>query len=145
MDGPSGALVDKVLTEKAEALLEIEGSETDMSWKKATALVETMVSDEAPPAQVNVIVDTAEAVPTNGEAGVVLDGGSSVGLKALSAILCDSVTQVTGRTEDGRYMDDGRKHRTAPPALRLALLAEARFTCSADGCNSRAIGYRFTT
>lgn len=136
-DGPSGALVDKVLTEKADALPETEGIETEMSWKKATALVETMMSDEAPSAQVNVIVDTTEAVPTNGEAGVVLDSGSRVGPQALSAILCDSVTQVTGRTEDGRYMDYGRRHRTAPPALRAALLSEAGFTCAADGCNSR--------
>jgi hypothetical protein len=137
LDGPSGALVDKVLTEKADALPQVEDLEADMSWKKATALVETMVSDEAPPARVDVIVDATEAAPTGGEAGVVLDSGPRVGPRALSAILCDSVTRVTGRTADGRYMDYGRKHRTAPAALKMALLAEAGFTCSADGCNSR--------
>jgi 5-methylcytosine-specific restriction endonuclease McrA len=34
-------------------------------------------------------------------------------------------------------MDYGRKQRTAPPALKRALLARYGFRCGADGCDSR--------
>ncbi|MGB8361125.1 MAG: hypothetical protein WCE80_06960 [Acidimicrobiia bacterium] len=135
LDGLSGSLVDKVLSEAADALSDdIEG---DAGWRRATALVESLVSDDPPPAQVTVIVDAKEATPTGGEAGVILDSGSRVGQQALQAILCDSTVEVTARTEDGRFMDYGRRQRTAPPALKRALLAEAGFTCAADGCISR--------
>jgi hypothetical protein len=137
LEGHSGALVDKVLTEAADALPEIEGFDADTGWKRATALVESLISDDAPPANVTVIVDAADAAPTDGEAGVTLEPGSRVGREALQAILCDAVTEVTARDGAGRYMDYGRGQRTAPPALRRALLAEAGFTCAADGCTSR--------
>jgi hypothetical protein len=135
LDGHSGALVDKVLSEAADALPDdVEG---DTGWRRATALVQSLVSDDPPEGQVTVIVDAREAAPTEAEAGVVLDSGSRVGQKALQAILCDSTVEVTARTSDGRYMDYGRRMRTAPPSLKRALLAEVGFTCSADGCNSR--------
>ncbi|MGB8361696.1 MAG: HNH endonuclease [Acidimicrobiia bacterium] len=136
-DGYAGALVDKVLTETADSLSDVEGLTPDTGWKKATALVECLVSDDPPPAQLTVTVDPKEATSTKGEAGVTMESGSRVGQQALEAVLCDSVTEVTGRTEDGRYMDYGRRQRTAPPALKRALLAEAGYTCSADGCVSR--------
>jgi hypothetical protein len=137
LDGHSGALVDKVLTEAADALAEVEGLSSDASWKRATALVESLVSDDPTPSQVTVIVDAKEAVATNGETGVILEPGIRVGHQALQAILCDAVTEVTARDGQGRYMDYGRARRTAPPPLKRALLAEAGFTCAADGCNSR--------
>lgn len=137
LDGHSGALVEKVLNEAADQLPEIDGLPVDRSWKWATALVETLVSDEAPPAQVTVMVDAREAAASNGEAGVFLEPGARVGREALRAILCDAITDVTARDRDGRYMDYGRRQRTAPPALKRALLAEAGFTCAVDGCNSR--------
>ena len=138
LDGYSGAIVDKVLTEAADRLPDLpDGTKPDLSWRKATALVETLISDDPPSAQVTVIVDTKQAVETNGEAGVTLESGVRVGRQALQAVLCDAVTEVTARTEDGRYMDYGRRQRTAPPTLKRALLAKYGFRCAADGCDSR--------
>ncbi|MEX0865594.1 MAG: hypothetical protein WD269_12105 [Acidimicrobiia bacterium] len=136
LDGHSGALVDKVLTEAADQLPEVEGLPTDASWRRATALVESLISDHPLPAQVTVIVEAKDAASSDGEAGVVVEPGVRVGRQALQAILCDAVTEVTARDGQGRYMDYGRKHRTAPPALKRALLAEAGFTCAGDGCTS---------
>jgi 5-methylcytosine-specific restriction endonuclease McrA len=137
LDGHSGALVDKVLTEAADQLPEIEGLSTDLSWRRATALVECLISDDPPPAQLTVVVDAKPAAATQGEAGVVLDAGVRAGRQALEAILCDAETEVVARTEDGRYLDYGRRRRTAPPTLKRALLARAGHRCQADGCESR--------
>ncbi|MEA1903824.1 MAG: HNH endonuclease [Actinomycetota bacterium] len=137
-DGPTGALVDKTLTEKADLLPDLpDGSKGDLGWRKAMALAETCVSGEAPPAQVTVFVDASQAAQTGGESGVVLDAGANSGRQALEAILCDSVTEVIARTEDGRYLDYGRKNRTVTPTLKRALLHKYRHRCSADGCDSR--------
>ena len=75
MDGYSASLVDKTLTEMADAQPELpEGTRGDRSWRKATALVElcTNGGEDVPPAQVTVFVDAAEAAESNGEAGVML-------------------------------------------------------------------------
>ena len=106
LDGYAGALVDKVLSEAADALPELPDRSTgDSGWRRATALVELCVSDTPIPTQVTVLVDTAHATATNGGTGVILEAGPVVGRKALEAVLCDSVTEVTARAEDGRYMD----------------------------------------
>ena len=138
LDGHSGAIVDKVLTETADRLPDLpDGTRPDISWRKATALVETLTSDDPPAAQVSVFVDAKHAVETNGEAGVVLESGVRVGRQALQAVLCDATTEVTARTSDGRLMEYGRTKRTAPPRLKRALLARYGFWCAADGCRSR--------
>lgn len=135
LDGHSGAIVDKALSEAADALPDDVAG--DAGWRRATALVESLVSDIPPEGQVTVIVDAKDAATSDGEAGVVLDSGVRVGRQALGAILCDANVEVTAKTADGRFMDYGRRERTAPPALKRALLAEAGSTCSADGCTSR--------
>jgi hypothetical protein len=135
-DGYTGALIDKVLTETADQLPE-EESLADSSWRRATALVQLCVSDEPPPTQVTVLVDTGHAVSTNGEAGVVLEAGPRAGRQALEAVLCDAVIEVTARTGDGRYMDYGHRHRVVPPALRRALLDKYQGVCAIEGCSSR--------
>ncbi|MEA1903872.1 MAG: HNH endonuclease signature motif containing protein, partial [Actinomycetota bacterium] len=138
LDGPTGAIVDKSLTEKADQLPDLpDGSKGDLGWRKAMALAEVCVSGEAPPVQVTVFVDARQAAQTDGEAGVVLDAGANAGSQALEAVLCDSVTEVIARTEDGRYMDYGRKRRTVPPSLKRALLDKYQHRCGADGCDSR--------
>jgi hypothetical protein len=138
LDGYSGAIVDKVLSEAADRLPDLpDGTRPDLSWRKATALVETLISAEPPPAQVTVIVDAKHATATDAETGVVLEAGVRVGRQALQAVLCDAVTEVVARTEEGRYMDYGKSKRTAPPTLKRALLAESGFRCAADGCESR--------
>ena len=76
LDGPAGALVDKVLQEAADNLPDLaDGAHVSEGWRRATALVEIMVSDEAPPGNVTVIVEAPEAISTNGETGVVLEAG----------------------------------------------------------------------
>jgi len=135
LDGHAGAIVDKVLSEAADALPDdVEG---DAGWRRATALVESLITDDPPEAQVTVIVDAKDAAQSDGEAGVILDSRTRVGRQALGAILCDANVEVTARAADGRFMDYGRRERTAPPALKRALLAEAGFTCAGDGCTSR--------
>jgi hypothetical protein len=138
LDGPSGVIVDKVLTEAADNLPDLpDGTRGDLPWRKATALVQTLISDDPTPAQVTVIVDAHHATASNGQAGVILEAGARVGQQVLQAVLCDAVTEVTARAEDGRYLDYGRSQRTAPPRLKRALLARHGFRCAADGCDSR--------
>ncbi|MGH8947162.1 MAG: HNH endonuclease, partial [Acidimicrobiia bacterium] len=138
LDGYSGAIVDKALTEAADQLPTLpDGSRGDSSWRKANALVQLCVSDETPPAQVTVFVDTKQAVESNAETGVVLEAGPRVGKQALEAVLCDATVEVTARAEDGTPMVYGRSQRTAPPALKRALLYESEMMCQADGCTSR--------
>jgi hypothetical protein len=137
-DGYTGSLMDKVLSEMADQLPPLpDGSRGDPSWRRATALVQLCVSDEPEPAQVTVLVDTRHATETNGEAGVVLEAGPRVGRQALEHILCDAVIEVTARTEDGRYMDYGHKHRVVPPQMRRALLDKYQGVCAIEGCDSR--------
>ncbi len=100
------------------------------------ALAELCVSDDPPPAQLTVFVDTTQATPSNGQAGVVLEAGPRIGRDALEAILCDAVTEVTARGEDGTPMVYGRRTRTIPPALRRAIIHRDGNTCAGDGCPS---------
>lgn len=138
LDGYAGAMVDKVLTEAADQLPSLpDGSRGGMSWRRATALVESLVSDDPMPAHITLFVETARAAPSNGETGVTIDAGPNVGPATLQAVLCESIIEVTARDEGGRFMDYGRKHRTAPPALKRALIARAGSRCEADGCQSR--------
>jgi hypothetical protein len=138
LDGVSGAIVDKVLSETADQLPDLpDGIRGDSSWRRATALVELAVSDDPPPAQVTVFVDAQHAVGSNGQAGVVLEAGPGIGAQALEAILCESVTEVTVTHEGGIPMRYGRQSRTIPPALRRAILHRDGNRCVGDGCDSR--------
>ena len=137
MDGATGALVNKTLSEKADDLpLLPDGTRGDSSWRKAIALAELCVTDDPPPAQLTVFVDTTHATPSNGQAGVVLEAGPRIGRDALEAILCDAVTEVTARAEDGTPMVYGRRIRTIPPALRRAIIQRDGNACTGDGCPS---------
>lgn len=137
LDGPAGAIVDKVLSQAADLIQErSEGVATTASWRKATALAELCVSDQPMPAQVTVFVDAKYAASANGASGIVLDSGPAVGPTALRAILCESVTEVVARAEDGRYMDYGRSRRTVTPKLHRALTDRYTGMCAIDGCES---------
>lgn len=137
LDGTTGALVHKTITEQADDLpLLPDGTRGDSSWRKAVALGQLCVSDEPPPAQLTVFVDANHAAGSNGQTGVVLEAGPRIGRDALEAILCDSVTEVTTRGEDGTPMSYGRRTRTIPPTLRRAILHRDGNRCTADGCDS---------
>lgn len=138
LDGPSGAVVDKVLSEKADDLPALpDGSTGDSSWRRATALAELTLNDDPQPAQVTVFVDAKQSASSDGETGVVLEAGPKVGREALQAILCNATTEVIAKTEDGVPMTYGRQLRTAPPALRRAIIHRDGDRCAADGCDSR--------
>lgn len=113
LDDLSGALMNKVVTEAADALPDrSDGTRGSRRWRQATAPVQALVSDDPPPANVSVMVDAKEASQTNGETGVVLEAGPRVGREALQAIQCDADTEVIAKTEDGRFVDYGRRQRT---------------------------------
>ncbi|MDX1469832.1 MAG: DUF222 domain-containing protein, partial [Acidimicrobiia bacterium] len=137
LEGHSGAIVDKVLQEKADQLPDLpDGSKGDSSWRKATALVELALHDEPTPAQVTVFVDAERGVDADGQSAV-LEAGPNVGREALATILCDTSTEVVAQSEDGVPMTYGRSRRTAPPALRRAIIHRDGNRCAADGCDSR--------
>jgi hypothetical protein len=137
LDGTGGAIVDKVLRETADQLSEhFPGDRRPSGWYRAMALTQLCVTDNPPPTQVTVLVDAAFATESNGEAGVILEAGPRVGRRALEAVLCESILEVTARTEDGVPMVYGRKTRTIPPALRRFILHRDGHVCRADGCAS---------
>ena len=138
LDGYSGAIVDKALTGMADQLPpHPDGSRGDSSWRKATALTALCITDDPPPAQITVFIDTGHAVGTGGESGVVLQAGPRIGRDTLQAILCDAVTEITVHGQDGIPMSYGRHRRTIPPALRRAIIHRDHNRCAADGCHSR--------
>jgi hypothetical protein len=137
LEGTGGAILDRVISEMADQLPGLpDGSRGSSSWRKATALIQLAISEEPPPAQVSVFVDSRHAGETNGEAGVVLESGPRVGRQALEAVLCEAVVEVTATSQDGVPMVYGRKTRTIPPALRRFILHRDGLTCRADGCPS---------
>jgi hypothetical protein len=138
LDGYSGAIVDKALTEAADQLPTFpNGSHGTASWRKATALTALCITDDPPPAQITVFIDADHAAPTSGKAGVVLETGPRIGRDTLEAILCDGITEITVNSENGIPMSYGRHTRTIPPALRRAIIHRDHNRCAADGCHSR--------
>jgi hypothetical protein len=138
LDGYSGAIVDKALTEAADQLPAFpDGTRGTSSWRKATALAELCISDDPPPVQITVFVDAQHAVGTDGETGVVLEAGPRVGRVTLEAILCDGITEITVNGEDGVPMSYRRQKRIITPALRRAVLHRDHDQCAGDACNSR--------
>jgi hypothetical protein len=138
LDGVTGAAVDRALTEKADALPDLPDGETgSAAWRRAVALGELATGGQSPHANITVFVNADRAVETNGTTGIRLEAGPRVGPQALSAIFCDSVTEITVTTEDGVPLRYGRRSRGIPPQLRRAILARNQGFCWADGCNSR--------
>ena len=66
------------------------------------------------PRVLTVFVDANEAAATDGEAGVVVQGGPRVGEAAIEAILCDGVIEVTARTKDGTPLRYGTPQPADP-------------------------------
>ena len=138
LDGHIGSIVDKALSERADSLPDMpDGTRGGSSWRKAMALADVCMGEDAPASQLTVFVDASQAAQTSGESGVVLEAGPRVGRDVLEAILCDSNVEVIARSGDGRYMNYGRKRRTATPAQKRALLDRYAGRCAADGCDSR--------
>ena len=93
------------------------------------------IEDAAP--LLTVFVDAREAAVSNGEAGVVIQGGPRVGVAAIEAILCDGIIEVTARTKHGVPLNMGRRSRAIPPNLRRFVLDRDGAACTIAGCTSR--------
>ncbi|MDH3190741.1 MAG: HNH endonuclease [Acidimicrobiia bacterium] len=140
LDGVCGAAVNQALTENADRLPGLpDASQPSLGWRKAMALYELATGGRSPRSHITVFVNAETAVPNGGPAGVRLEAGPRVGAQALTALLCDAVTEVTVNSADGTPMIYGRTTRSIPPRLRRANLASNQGHCLADGCDS---GYR---
>ncbi|MEN8234161.1 MAG: DUF222 domain-containing protein [Actinomycetota bacterium] len=84
-----------------------------------------------------VFVDANDAVPTNAEAGVVIESGPRVGPDTLEAIICAGAIEVTARATDGAPLAMGRRSRIVPPRLRRFVLHRDGGVCTIEGCTSR--------
>ncbi|HEY5889747.1 MAG TPA: HNH endonuclease [Acidimicrobiia bacterium] len=138
LDGLTGAVIDRALTEKADQLPDLpDGTTGSLGWRRAIALYELASGGQTPTAKVTVFVNAEQAVPSNGRAGVWLQAGPRVGPQALEAVLCDAFTEVTINSADGIPMRYGLSSRPVPPALSRAMMNTTGGTCGIDGCNSR--------
>src|SRR5690606_21823223 len=78
LDGVLGAVVDKALTEAADQLPDDPEAPKDSSWRRATALGLLAAGDVDTPAQLTVFVDTDQATPSSGKAGVYMESGPRI-------------------------------------------------------------------
>ncbi|HLV90453.1 MAG TPA: hypothetical protein VKZ47_05195, partial [Acidimicrobiia bacterium] len=92
LDGVLGAVVDRALTEAADQLPDDPEAPKDSAWRRATALGLLTAGDVDTPARLTVFVDTDQATPSSGKAGVYIEAGPRIGQRMLQAILCDSIT-----------------------------------------------------
>ena len=92
--------------------------------------------ESATSAVATVIVDATDASRTNGEAGAWVVSGARVGPNTLERVLCDSVIEVTGRSESGTPLAHGSAQTSIPPRTRRWVLARDGGLCTADGCTS---------
>jgi hypothetical protein len=137
LDGVLGAIVDRALTDVADQLPIGPEAPMDQRWRRAMALTQLCVEAEPSPAQISVFIDAGVAVASNGEAGLLLEAGPTIGPDALRAILCDAFIDVTVVGGDGEPMRYGRRSRTIPPRLRRAIIRRDGNRCVVDGCSSR--------
>lgn len=142
LPGTDSMLVRKAIDQRADEIIDtstgLGGAE-----RRALALVsicqdslyEETSPGDTPPAEVTVVVDARTATEANGESGVSVLGGTRMGRKALEGVLCHSIAEVIGVTEDGSPLNLGRKTRTVSAALRRFVLARD-MGCTAEGCSS---------
>jgi hypothetical protein len=130
LDGYSGAVVDKVLTEAADTIPALpDGTRPGLGYRKAAAL--TAMCEESRPSGVtapliSVFVD---------DKGVEIAGATTVGPEILDKVACAGSLEMI-RTVDGRPLAVGRRSRVISGRLRRFVLHRDG-GCTADGCTSR--------
>jgi hypothetical protein len=130
LDGYSGAVVDKVLTEVADTIPALpDGTRPGLGYRKAAAL--TAICEESRPSGVttpliSVFVD---------DRGVEIGGATMVGPEVLDKVACAGSLEMV-RDVEGNPLAIGRRSRVIPGRLRRFVLHRDG-GCTADGCTSR--------
>jgi len=130
LDGYSGAVVDKVLTEAADIIPALpDGTRPGLGYRKAVAL--TAICEESRPRGVttpliSVFVD---------DKGIEIGGATVVGPETLDKVACAGSLEMI-RDVDGTPLAVGRRSRVIPGRLRRFVLHRDG-GCTADGCTSR--------
>lgn len=130
LDGYSGPMVNKVLTEKADTIGPMpDGPRLGLGYRRAAAL--TALCEESAPGStstplITVFVD---------DRGVEVPGGTSVGPEILDKVACAGSLEVI-KTSEGRPLAVGRRSRVIPQRLRRFILHRDG-GCTGDGCVSR--------
>jgi hypothetical protein len=129
LDGYSGPVVNKVLTEKADTIGPLpDGSRPGLGYRRAfalTALCEENGSTTTSTPLITVFVD---------DKGVEVAGGTPVGPEILEKVACAGSLEVI-KTSDGRILAVGRRSRVIPNGLRRFILHRDS-GCTADSCTS---------
>jgi len=130
LDGYSGAVVDKVLTEAADQVPKLpDGFRPGLGYRRAVAL--TAICEDSRPGLgstplITVFVD---------ENGAEIAAGPPIGAHILDRIACSANLEVI-LTSDGRPLAMGRRSRVIPNRLRRFILHRDG-GCTADACISR--------
>jgi hypothetical protein len=146
--GVEARIVEKAVDQRADEVLTTD-QPMAVAERRALALVaicqdslyETTGDATASPVDIAVMVDARLATANGGETGVAVLAGPRIGPRALEAISCNAVVEVIGRTEEGQFIDLGRRSRTVSGRLRRQVL-QRDMGCTVEGCSSR---YRLET
>ncbi len=130
LDGYSGSVVSKVLTEEADLLPDLpEEGRPGLGYRKAVALLricEERGSGATSSPLMTVFVD---------DKGAVAAGGAPVGVEVLDKIACTGTLEVI-KTAGGNPLAVGRLTRVVSKKLKRFVLHRDG-GCAADGCTSR--------
>jgi hypothetical protein len=129
LDGYSGAVVDKVLTEAADRIPQLpDGHRPGLGYRKAAAL--TAICEESRPSRVSTPLITVFV----DDSGAEMAGATKVGPEVLDKVACNGSLEVI-RTMNGEPLGVGRRSRIIPNRLRRFILHRDG-GCTADGCIS---------
>jgi hypothetical protein len=130
LDGYSGAVVDKVLTETADTIPALpDGTRPGLGYRKAAAL--TAICEESRPRGVSTPLISVFV----NDRGVEIGGATVVGPEVLDKVACAASLEMV-RDVDGSPLAIGRRSRVIPGRLRRFVLHRDG-GCTADGCTSR--------
>jgi len=130
VDGYSGAVIDKVLTEFADQIsLLPDGTRPGLGYRRAAAL--TAICEESRPSNVSTPLITVFI----DDDGAEIAAATVVGPEILDKVACIGGLEVI-RTGNGQPLGMGRRRRVIPNRLRRFVLHRDG-GCTADGCISR--------
>ena len=130
LDGYGGTVVNKVLTEEADRIGEMDDkNDSRVGYRRALAL--TKICEDSRPGSASAPLIT---VFVDGSAAEI-EGGTVVGPEILDKVACAGSLEVIAKG-DGEPLALGRRKRVIPPKLRRFVLHRDG-GCTADGCTSQ--------